>query len=247
MGEFPFSILLKMFLASSYLTLFTSLWTDSDIVPLYLDTAPAAPIRVAWPSSGLFPRMNSTVDTADIQEKPIIKWRGEWGALYTVLIAVIGPDYGGANIVHYMENNIKKVLLSREGTVNIEYLPPWSFAPNAEGTAVLDTGDAAVDKLAVLVFKQPGPITVEETATGCTQAGMFGRRQDISALVDKYGLGQAVGGAVFWTKYSEATDEMNCYMSKCIGFPFPFPIQGLTDQPECQPAAAYAFSMPQNY
>merc|ERR1719516_681341 len=68
--------------------------------------------------------MNSTVDTADIQEKPIIKWRGEWGALYTVLIAVIGPDYQGANIVHYMEHNIKKGLLSsRQGEVNIEYLP----------------------------------------------------------------------------------------------------------------------------
>jgi len=228
-----------MFLSPYFLSLFTSLWTDSGIVPAYLDTAPAAPIRVAWPSSGLFPRMNSTVDTADIQEKPIIKWRGEWGALYTVLIAVIGPDYGGANIVHYMEHNIKKGLfsLSRDGTVNIEYLPPWSFATNAEGTAVLDTGDAAVDKLAVLVFKQPGPITVEETAAGCSPAGIFGRRQDISALVDKYGLGQAVGGAVFWTKYSEATDDMNCYMSKCIGSPFPFPIAGLTDQPECQPAA----------
>merc|ERR1719481_1907410 len=99
--------------------------------------------------------MNSTVDTADIQEKPIIKWKGAWGALYTVLIANIG---------HYMEHNIKKGLcsLSREGTVNIEYLPPWSFTTNAEGTAVLDTGDSAVDKLAVLVFKQPGPITVEE-------------------------------------------------------------------------------------
>merc|ERR1712098_723995 len=169
MGELPLLSPCKMFLASSFLALFTSLWTDSEIVPQYLDTAPAAPIRVAWPSSGLFPRMNSTVDTADIQEKPIIKWRGEWGALYTVLIAVIGPDYQGSNIVHYMEHNVKKGLLSsREGVVNIEYLPPWSFSTNADDTAVLDTGDAAVDKLAVLVFKQPGPITVEETATGCS-------------------------------------------------------------------------------
>merc|ERR1719481_1909214 len=81
--------------------------------------------------------MNSTVDTADIQEKPIIKWRGEWGALYTVLIAVIGPDYGGANIVHYMEHNIKKAHYSRDGTVN--FLMCW---PESVSSAVHDHADS---------------------------------------------------------------------------------------------------------
>jgi len=78
---------------------------------------------------------------------------------------------------------------------------------------------------------------VTEIAIGCSPPGIWGRLQDTSLLIENYRLGQPVAGFLFWTKYSEGADEMNCLMSKCTGSPFPFEITGLTDQPECQPEA----------
>ena len=103
--------------------------------------------------------------------------------------------------------------------------------------------------------RQPGRIDVEESASGCSQEGIFGRRVDIvskkctrdnlivspslfqSEFAAKYGLIGPAAGKPFWTQYSEATDDLLCLSSSCVGFPFPFPIEGLTDLPECQPGA----------
>jgi len=178
--------------------------------------------------------MNETVDTADILEAPVLKWRGDWRSLYTVMIVDFGVDQEGSNFIHYMEHNVRKSRFHKQGVENVEYLAPWGFVRNADNTAIVDTGDAAVHPLGILVFKQSGSIDVTEVAKGCSVPGIFGRTQDISSLIEKYSLGQPVAGFLFWTKYSEAADEINCYVSKCTGSPFPFPIPGLTDQPECQ-------------
>merc|ERR1712098_32352 len=63
------------------------LWSSVGIVPTYLPQAPQAPVRVFWRDSWLKPRMNETVATEDIRGgPPMIKWRGDWRSLYTVMI-----------------------------------------------------------------------------------------------------------------------------------------------------------------
>ena len=61
----------------------------------------------------------------------------------------------------------------------MEYLAPWGFERNADNTAIVDTGDAALHPLGILVFRQPGSIDVTEVARGCSVQGIFGRTQDI--------------------------------------------------------------------
>ena len=85
-----------------------SLWSSVGIVPTYLPQAPQAPIRVFWRDSWLKPRMNETVATEDILGgPPMIKWRGDWRSLYTVMIVDFGVDQGGANFIHYMKHNMR--------------------------------------------------------------------------------------------------------------------------------------------
>ncbi len=53
---------------------------------------------------------------------------------------------------------------------------------------------------------------------------------------DRYGLIGPVAGNFFRNYYTEQyTNGMFCYFSKCTGAPYPFPIEGVTDQEECQP------------
>ena len=73
------------------------------------------------------------------------------------------------------------------------------------------------------------------------------------ALAEKYGLGKPVAGNLIYTKYSpEGTDFLFCKFTRC-GFtitttsiprcganplgpgPFPVPLPGVNDGPECQP------------
>merc|ERR1712083_518916 len=163
---------------------FPSLWTDSGIVPTYLPEAPMAPIRAYWPSSGLSPSQNETVYTGDILERPQLRWDSEWGSLYTIMVVDFGVDMGGANFVHWMKTNVRSSVFPQfQGTENVEYLAPWAFERNADNTAIVDSGDAALHPNGILVFKQEGPITVDINISGCSVDAIFGRVQDISSLL----------------------------------------------------------------
>merc|ERR1712168_1213037 len=119
------------------------------------------------------------------------------------------------------------------GDENIEYLTPFSYASNEAHTELVDTGDNGIDATAVLVFRQPGRISVEENLKGCNQGAIFGRRVAAAELVSKYELSGPIAGNLFWTKFSTTTEELLCYMTKCTGVVFPFPIAGVIDGPEC--------------
>merc|ERR1711915_854401 len=107
---------------ASFLPLFTSLWTDSGIVPTYLPEAPLAPIRAYWPSSGLAPRQNETVDTGDILERPLLKWKADRRSLYTVMVVDFGVDAGGANFVHWMKHDVRMRRRGGQGTEMLSIL-----------------------------------------------------------------------------------------------------------------------------
>ena len=75
--------------------------------------------------------------------------------------------------------------VSRVSLQNVEYLPPWGFERNADNTAVVDTGDAALHPLGILVFRQPGSIDVTEVAQGCSiQGTLFGRTLNIVSSLE---------------------------------------------------------------
>ena len=160
------SLLASLFGAPSY---DASLWSSEGVVPTYLPEAPQAPLRVFWPESGLRPSMNETVATEDILEAPIVDWRGDWRSLYTIMVVDFGVDSEGSNFVHWMEHNIRKSWINNQGVEveyydinyyykclynqNIEYLAPWAFERNADNTAIVDTGDAALHPTGILLFK----------------------------------------------------------------------------------------------
>jgi len=221
------------------LTYDASLWSSVGIVPTFIPTAPPESLWVYWPTSGLSPRMNETVDTGDIMTPPMLFWNEPWefwGSLYTVMIVDFGVDRDGANVVHWMKHNVQQGIFGSEGVENFDYLPPFSYDCNEDCSEIIDTGDAAVHQTAVLVFRQASSIDVAEVGQGCNQQAIFGRRQDISALIDTYSLGDPIAGKLFWTKYSPATNELFCYSTLCTGIPFPFPMPGVNDLPECQAA-----------
>ena len=109
----PFGSLLPSLIGAA--TYDPSLWSSVGIVPTFLPQAPQAPLRAFWFDSGLKPRMNETVDTADILEAPVLKWRGDWRSLYTVMIVDFGVDQEGSNFIHYMEHNVRKSRFHKQG------------------------------------------------------------------------------------------------------------------------------------
>merc|ERR1712168_714138 len=172
---------------------------------------------------------NQTVDPADIQTRPEVMFREMFdsNSLNTIMIV----DFG-AEIMHWMVSNVPGGDISR-GDENIEYLTPFSYASSEAHTELVDTGDNGIDATAVLVFRQPGRISVEENLKGCNQGAIFGRRVAAAELVSKYELSGPIAGNLFWTKFSTTTEELLCYMTKCTGVVFPFPIAGVNDGPEC--------------
>merc|ERR1712106_1026374 len=192
---------------------FGDIWEDAGIVPDLLSQSPYKGMTVRWTESGLRLRANQTVDSGDIQTRPQLSFRKYKYNLYTIMIVDFGAEEDGASVVHWMVTNVPGNGRIEDGDEKVEYLPPFSFAVNEDGTAMA------------------------QTASGCTQEDIFGRRINIADFVTSYGLEGPAAGNLFWTKYSEATDDLLCLSSSCVGFPFPFPIEGLTDLPECQAGA----------
>merc|ERR1712098_920599 len=161
-------------------------------------------------------------------------------ALYTVIIVdfgVIAGPTNNQNFMHWMVHNIPRTSIE-EGVENVEYLTPWGFERNADETDILDTGDAALHPLGILVFEQHPRVIIDEfkKARGCSFDGLLGegRMGDISELMEHFSLGdRPVAGKLFWTKYGKVADEINCYITACTGFAFPYPIAGYNDFPGC--------------
>merc|ERR1712130_119646 len=207
-----------------------ALFREAGIVPDQIANAPESSMQVFWDSGLSLFRQNQAVDTGDIMNAPQVMFPGNDDKRFLNTIMIV--DFG-ADIMHWMVMNVPGGDIS-SGDENIEYLPPFSYKANEDETAIEDTGDNGVDQTAVLVFRQAGPVTPEENLKGCNQPAIFGRRVQASSLISKYNLFGPKAGMLFWTKYSEATEELLCYSTKCTGIPFPFPIPGVNDKPECR-------------
>merc|ERR1712130_383687 len=209
------------------------LYSDAGIVPDKMDTAPTSPAVVIWDYEVLITQ-NETVDPADIFNPPTVLFPEmlDLTSLHTIMIVDFGAD-----IMHWMVSNVPGNDVSL-GTENIDYLPPFSMLEDDVNQVLIDSGDDGIHATAVLVFRQPGPITVEEDLKGCNMDAIFGRRILVNDLITKYSLEGPIAGNLFWTKYTEGTEEMLCYMTLCTGIPFPFPVPGVNDLPECSQSSS---------
>ena len=73
----------------------------------------------------------------------------------------------------------------------------------------------------------------DERQSGCDSSIVDNRIGDHAAVAKKYNL-ELVAGNFFFTTYNEATNDLLCYFTKCTGEPFPIPVPGINDGPDCQ-------------
>ena len=72
----------------------------------------------------------------------------------------------------------------------------------------------------------------DERQAGCDPT-LMNRIVSRAALEQKYNL-EMVAGSFLFTTFTDATKDILCYYTKCIGAPFPFPAPGINDATSCQ-------------
>ena len=83
---------------------FTEKWTSAGEVPAKLDSAPPAPVAVIYDWDKIM--TGDTVKTENMLNPPMLKWKPERGALYTVAIL----DFGfppGIQYGHWLVSNVR--------------------------------------------------------------------------------------------------------------------------------------------
>jgi hypothetical protein len=73
----------------------------------------------------------------------------------------------------------------------------------------------------------------DERQDNCADLATPGRLGSPVAVAAKYDL-ELVAGNFFFTSYTDISDDILCYYTKCTGVPFPYPVAGINDGPECQ-------------
>ena len=147
--------------------------------------------------------------------------------------------------LHWMVTDIPGNAVEKGNEV-MEYVTPFSLEIDAEGKIIKDAKESS-HPMILLVFKQPGPIIVDETQAGCspditgpTQLGdtdeySTGRIHDYTELATKYGLELVAGNFLQCPWSGFHTQQMLCRISRCTREAFPFPMPGVNDLAECQP------------
>jgi len=165
--------------------------------------------------------------TGQMRDRPKLSWTTDPGALYTVVLsdealeAVLGE---GNDYIHWVVTNIPGNDI-KAGNEMFQFIQPWVAQSDSEKHPYL-----------ALVFKQNGKVRMEEWQKGCSPSVLPPTRvlNKHATFVDKYGM-ELVAGTWFQVPYSgRESDKMNCYFSKCTRAPFPAPLPGVNDGPQCQ-------------
>merc|ERR1712106_1041870 len=208
----------------------SSLW--NEVVPEKLSSVPPQVARLRWGRSRA--GLGDTVKTGQMAERPVVSWNGDSSSLYTVIIVDQGIErLEGKQFIHWMVTNIPGSNIEKGAEV-MQYIEPFSFEFGSNGQ--LDPNGKAHPML-VLVYKQPGTVEVEEIQRGCSPTILTDRINDKDALAAKYKL-QLVAGTFIKVPYSPGpagTEKLLCRTTKCTKSPFPSPLPGINDKPECAP------------
>jgi len=192
-------------------------------------------VFVEWPSN-IRVDLNDSVGVGRMQERPRLVWPTEKGALYSVIIVDVNIERVlPKGFFHWAVINIPGNRIE-DGNEVMEYVPPFHFKLNEDGSLVKDPKESASPML-VLVFKQEGRIWSEETHAGCDPE-IVERMFDYRELAEKYNL-EVVAGNFFQVPWSGFwTKKMICRISLCVREQWPFPMPGVNDLPECKPREA---------
>merc|ERR1719499_382437 len=194
---------------------------------------PPSKLIVEWPNNvKIDPGSYANVEW--MTSKPTLRWKEERGALYTVMLVDAGiKRVLPKGFLHWEVINIPGNYLSYGHEV-MDYVTPFSLEFDEDGNFIKDK-EKSSHPLLMLVFKQLGKISVDETHAGCNPELLTDRIFDYRELAKKYDL-ELVAGNFLQIPYSGySTHSMVCRVTKCARSPFPFPIPGINDLPECKP------------
>jgi hypothetical protein len=214
-----------------------SLWTAGGMVPDKVPAFPDSKLNVVF-SSGVTITPNDSVTTDKLLELPKATWATEPGALYTFLIVdvdVVLLSGKAVNFIHFLATNIPGDDVAA-GTQNFGYIPPFAFLFTNENG--LSKDPAVNHRYALLVFKQQGQLNVTVEEKTCSPKVLArAKYQSYQDFVKEHGLGNAVAGNFLRAVYGDGAEAHKwiCFFSKCTGHPFPAPIKGVNDGPDCQP------------
>jgi len=211
------------------------MWARVPEIAALVSSAPPSKVFVEWPSN-IRVDLNDSVGVGRMQERPRLVWPTEKGALYSVIIVDVNIERVlPKGFFHWAVINIPGNRIE-DGNEVMEYVPPFHFKLNEDGSLVKDPQESASPML-VLVFKQEGRIWSEETHAGCDPE-IVERMFDYRELAEKYNL-EVVAGNFFQVPWSGFwTKKMICRISLCVREQWPFPMPGVNDLPECKPREA---------
>merc|ERR1711899_561361 len=201
------------------------MWAQVPEIASLVSSAPPSKVFVEWPSN-IRVDLNDSVGVGRMQERPRLVWPTEKGALYSVIIVDVNIERVlPKGFFHWAVINIPGNRIE-DGNEVMEYVPPFHFKLNEDGSLVKDPKESASPML-VLVFKQEGRIWSEETHAGCDPEIV--ERSNLEVVAGNF---FQVPWSGFWTK------KMICRISLCVREQWPFPIPGVNDLPECKPREA---------
>jgi len=208
---------------------FDAIWTSTGTVPDKLSQVPAEPLYINF--GGLRVTPNMTIDTSQLIKKPTLKWNADPSALYTLLIEDNDITSAPIKWAQWLVTNIPGSNVNN-GEEVATYVPSFHFTISADGQ--LDTTTPETSRHLVLIYKQKGRIDMSGQA-GCNSGFLEPPRiTDHDQLQAAYDLEGPVAGNFYRVKYSKGwTEYYICYLSKCIGSPYPLPIAGVNDSDVC--------------
>jgi len=210
-------------------------WTATGEVPTKLAMAPPAPLYMSYNNKNVLP--NDLITSEEMLEKPTLTWDTESGALYTIFIIDFGIErLEGLQWVHWLVTNVKDGASVDQGDEVKDYVPPFYFKIKEDFSGLdLTKGTRGHDILALVYKQKTGQVDmVDERQVGCNEGlGDGSRIDDHFAIAEKYNL-ELVAGNFFFSTYTDATNDLLCYFTKCTGEPFPIPAEGINDGAECQ-------------
>ncbi len=130
--------------------------------------------------------------------------------------------------------------MSRGDVVN-SFLPSFTFDFDPIESRLLEDSKTS-HRYLWLVYRQFNNERIEDffpEESICSLNALLGRSQLLDDILVLNGLTELVAGNFHRNRYSGAvTKRFICMASRCAGIPFPLPLPGVNDLPECQPGGA---------
>jgi len=207
---------------------FDDMWTSTGTVPDKLSRVPDQPLYIDF--GGLSVTPNMTIDTSQLIKKPNLRWIADPNALYTLVIEDNDITSAPIKWAQWLVTNIPGNDV-KNGEEIATYVPSFHFTIT---NGQLDTTTPETSRHLVLIYKQKGRIDMSGQA-GCNNGFLEPPRiTDHDQLQATYNLEGPIAGNFYRVKYSQGwTEYYICYLSKCIGAPYPLPIPGVNDNTDC--------------